>query len=85
MFFCHHLVLPFPHRSLSSHVTLFCPQPTTTTAMPDMVMQGVYDDMKAAKEDYQIATGVLGVLCGFFILLFIIVYIRKRRKLMDVV
>lgn len=55
-------------------------QPTTTTMMPDMVSRDAYEQLEQSRTDYQIATGVLGGLLGCGIVLFVIVYIRKRKK-----
>ncbi|KAG0721624.1 hypothetical protein GWK47_046091 [Chionoecetes opilio] len=57
----------------------------TTTPMPDMVGRDSYNDMKLAKENFQIATGVLGALTACCVILFVIVYVRKRRKLNTIV
>lgn len=53
---------------------------STTTMMPDMVSRDAYEEMKESRTDYQIATGLLGILLGCALILFVIIYVRKRRK-----
>lgn len=57
----------------------------TTTMMPDMVDREAYDKLKDSRTDYQIATGLLGIVLGCVLILFVIMYVRKKRKANSIV
>lgn len=64
------------------HTTKGNNTPPMTTMMPgmDMVSRAEYNDMKAQRDDFKIATIVLGCVCGVCLILLIVACVRQQRK-----